>query len=1274
MKCERNFDNLIAPPDSVADIDSAEVGVASDTGQFRSNRTPTLGMILGFVALCAMSGSATAANYLWNVQFSDGNHAQTGSCWAIGSSGDYWNQPNYMNGGQWGSLASSSGGSPYLAFSYTGDGQFFNSYPQNGFNGKPCASLMNSNLYALNGVTKFMYLRQLSPNTTYSLYVYSQGDNNSSGRRVNVYAGSSTVTLGPSQPSLNYFNVPDNVNSTFLVTDANGEGVIQYWGYNGGEGDINGFQLYGPIKSNQAINFYSYPSSGQSVGNAYGLGANATSGYTVSFSSGNTNVCTVSGSTVTAVGTGTCTVFANQSGDSSNWNAAPQVSQSWNVTKGNQTISFGTAPSVLVGGTGTVSATATSGLSVTYTSQTTGVCTISGSTVTGVTIGTCQIAANQSGNSNWNAASQATQNITISKANQTITFGAAPTITFGGTGTVSATGGGSGLPVTFSSQTTGVCTVSGSLVTSVTAGTCTIAANQAGNASYNAATQVTQNITINKANQTISFGSAPSVVVGGTGTVSATASSGLSVTYTSQTTGVCTVSGSTVTGVTPGTCTIAADQAGGINYNAATQVTQNITVGKGSQTLSFGSAPRVVVGGTGTVSATGGASGNAVTFSSTTTGVCTVSGSTVTGVTAGTCTIAADQAGNANYNAATQATQNITVGKGSQTLSFGSSPVIVINGTGTVSATGGNSGNAVTFTSQTTGFCTVSGSTVTGVAIGSCTIAANQAGNANYNPATQVTQTFSILSDIDGDGVGDITDNCPTVSNANQTDSNNDGRGDVCPVYYVNHTANSGGNGVTWATAFPALQTALTYGHGGGGETWVAAGVYYPDVSLGGDSNDPAASFAVPNKVQLLGGFAGTETLSAQRNSWTNRTVLSGDIAQDDLNADGNNIAEKASDIKGVNSYHVLTTATVDATTTVDGFFVTAGYANGAGNDATGGGFLNQGGSLLVSNVDFLGNRAANTGGAYQCNGGNPVLGNVAFTGNQAASGGAVAASNSDLDLTNATLSGNVGGAVRADAGILGLANTILWGNAGGELALLNGASSFAYKCILQGSGGSASWNASFGTDGGGNLDADPKLLNPAGGDVRLSANTSPALNAGLNEFVNGVPTDLANQPRIQDGTVEIGAMEFHPVPMAATPVLNGTANSDIITAQAKNTGVSTGAGDDVVNSGTGRQTMALGTGRDIVVWSYSNDTDIINDFEPGLDQLDIRKLMQSIGYGGTDPLGEGYVSCASATGGAILKLDRDGSAGGGLAVSYALVKGSGVTASSLCQPANFIH
>jgi len=66
--------------------------------------------------------------------------------------------------------------------------------------------------------------------------------------------------------------------------------------------------------------------------------------------------------------------------------------------------------------------------------------------------------------------------------------------------------------------------------------------------------------------------------------------------------------------------------------------------------------------------------------------------------------------------------------------------------TGTLTATGGGSGNPVTFTSQTTGVCTTggtNGSTIPGVTAGTCTIAANQAGNAAYNPAPQVVLSFA---------------------------------------------------------------------------------------------------------------------------------------------------------------------------------------------------------------------------------------------------------------------------------------------------------------------------------------------------------------------------------------------------------------------------------------------------------------------------------------------------------------------------------------------------
>lgn len=65
-------------------------------------------------------------------------------------------------------------------------------------------------------------------------------------------------------------------------------------------------------------------------------------------------------------------------------------------------------------------------------------------------------------------------------------------------------------------------------------------------------------------------------------------------------------------------------------------------------------------------------------------------------------------------------------------------------GTVTLTATGGGSGNPVTFTSLTPSVCAVSGSTAALSAPGTCTIAANELGNTNYSAAPQVTQSFTV--------------------------------------------------------------------------------------------------------------------------------------------------------------------------------------------------------------------------------------------------------------------------------------------------------------------------------------------------------------------------------------------------------------------------------------------------------------------------------------------------------------------------------------------------
>jgi len=78
--------------------------------------------------------------------------------------------------------------------------------------------------------------------------------------------------------------------------------------------------------------------------------------------------------------------------------------------------------------------------------------------------------------------------------------------------------------------------------------------------------------------QTITFDAIPNQVQGTPLALSASASSGLSVTFTSLTTSVCTVSGETATLTAAGTCTIQASQTGNDVYAAAAPVSQSFNV------------------------------------------------------------------------------------------------------------------------------------------------------------------------------------------------------------------------------------------------------------------------------------------------------------------------------------------------------------------------------------------------------------------------------------------------------------------------------------------------------------------------------------------------------------------------------------------------------------------------------------------------------------------------------------------------------------------------
>src|SRR6266567_1114473 len=180
---------------------------------------------------------------------------------------------------------------------------------------------------------------------------------------------------------------------------------------------------------------------------------------------------------------------------------------------------------------------------------------------------------------------------TYGKVNQTITFTGAPAnavynSTFGVTASAS-----SGLAVTLGAS--GSCSISGLTVTMTSGiGICSLTADQPGDNNYNAATEITESVTAQKANQTITVSTpAPASAVYNTSfTVAATASSSLAVSYSSS--GVCSNVGASFTMTSgTGTCTVKFDQAGDSNYNAATEITDSVTAQKANQTITFTGAP-----------------------------------------------------------------------------------------------------------------------------------------------------------------------------------------------------------------------------------------------------------------------------------------------------------------------------------------------------------------------------------------------------------------------------------------------------------------------------------------------------------------------------------------------------------------------------------------------------------------------------------------------------------------------------------------------------------
>ena len=401
---------------------------------------------------------------------------------------------------------------------------------------------------------------------------------------------------------------------------------------------------------------------------------------------------------------------------------------------------------------------------------------------------------------------------------------------------------------------------------------------------------------------------------------------------------------------------------------------------------------------------------------------------------------------------------------------------------------------------------------------------------------------------------------------------------------HVDEGLNSGANdGSSWANAYQGIDglAAALSASVAGDDIYVAEGTYRPT-----STGTRTLAFALKTGVEVYGGFAGGEASPAERPAFgTAESILTGDLAGDDDGLGGN---------IGENSYHVVTSPGADATAVLDGFVITSGFANGAGNNDSGAGILcTNGSSPTIRLCRFTDNRctfggaagyiisgAAPSftdvifengdggafGGAFDIAGGGAVrYERCLFRNNTAARGGALEIfSTNGVVVNNCVFTGNVatgsgggGGLWMGTGGNTQVRNCTIVGNTStvnnvGGLRTQSSAGTTVVNCVIWGNIGPGSattqqaqmnlaTNATYcvvmGTFAGtGNVDTDPLFADAPGDDFTLTAGSS-AVDAGNNNAVpGGTLVDFAGNDRFVDdaGTVDTGVGSAPIVDMGA--------------------------------------------------------------------------------------------------------------------------------------------
>jgi unsaturated chondroitin disaccharide hydrolase len=376
-----------------------------------------------------------------------------------------------------------------------------------------------------------------------------------------------------------------------------------------------------------------------------------------------------------------------------------------------------------------------------------------------------------------------------------------------------------------------------------------------------------------------------------------------------------------------------------------------------------------------------------------------------------------------------------------------------------------------------------------------------------YDPNTgEGTDLNANSDDTDGDGFSDydeITHGSSPIDEHSLPQS---------MTLYVDDDATGANDGSSWTDAFIYLQDALAFAISGD-EIQVAQGIYKPDQGVGVTPGDREATFQLINGVVLKGSYAGFgETEPNARDIDIYETILSGDLNGDD----GPNFENN-----GENSYHVFhhpNDTNLNTTAILDGFTITAGNSNGSHPHYYGGGMRNYESSPTVTNCTFAGNSADYFGGGMYNFKSSPRVTDCVFIGNSTVYGGGMYNEQSSPTVTNCTFISNSAKGAYSDGGGMCnfessstvtnctftgnsaedgggmrnincnpiLTNCIFWGNtaSSGNNEIYNWNNIYSSTpiisyCDIAGCLPDRLWDTSLGTDGGGNIDADPCFADP---------------------------------------------------------------------------------------------------------------------------------------------------------------------------------------------------